>query len=348
MIPVTKPFSPPIEDYQELLLGIWQSNWFTNNVPLVNDLELKLKKHLGLKHLLYTSNGTIAIQIALKALGITKKVITTPFSYVATTSSLVWEGCTPVYVDIDPETFNIDPTEIESAIDRDTEAILATHCFGNPCDIEAIDQIAKKHKLKVIYDAAHCFGTLYKDKSILSYGDASTISFHATKLFHTIEGGAIIVNNEAYRKNSLHMRNFGHNGPEAYYGYGINGKNSEFHAAMGLANMTYIDSILRSRRKQSAVYHDLLSNISEIRFQTIQYSTLYNHSYFPVLFKDENTALNVKSALEKEDIFPRRYFYPSLDKLYGAKNQTCIISRDIASKILCLPVYFELDRTDQD
>lgn len=191
-MPVTKPFSPPIAEYQELLSGIWQRNWFTNNGPLVNDLELKLKKHLDLKHLLYVSNGTIALQIALKALGITKKVITTPFSYVATTSSLVWEGCKPIYVDIDPETFNIDPTKIEDAIDSDTEAILATHCFGNPCDIDAIDRIAKKHNLKVIYDAAHCFGTTYKGKSVFTFGDISTTSFHATKLFHTIEGGGSV------------------------------------------------------------------------------------------------------------------------------------------------------------
>lgn len=265
MIPVTIPFLPPISEYQELIKGIWQRNWLTNNGPLVNDLELKLKKHLGLKHLLYVSNGTIAIQIALKALGITKRVITSPFSYVATSSSLVWEGCTPVYVDIDPETFNIDATKIEAAIDERTEAILATHCFGNPCDIDMIEKVAKKNKLKVIYDAAHCFGTKYKGKSVFAYGDVSTTSFHATKLFHTIEGGAVITQDAELLKKMSYMRNFGHDGPEKFSGVGINGKNSEFHAAMGLVNINFLDSILERRKILSQNYDNLLSNIGAFK-----------------------------------------------------------------------------------
>ena len=283
-MPVTKPFSPPIAEYQELLSGIWQRNWFTNNGPLVNDLELKLKKHLDLKHLLYVSNGTIALQIALKALGITKKVITTPFSYVATTSSLVWEGCKPIYVDIDPETFNIDPTKIEDAIDSDTEAILATHCFGNPCDIDAIDRIAKKHNLKVIYDAAHCFGTTYKGKSVFTFGDISTTSFHATKLFHTIEGGAVFTQDPEVLKNMALMRNFGHSGPESFNGMGINGKNSEFHAAMGVVNLNHPEATILYRLLNRDV-SDLLPDATESELRTAK---LMCHIGQPVKVKHEN------------------------------------------------------------
>ena len=231
MINVTKPFLPEIEEYITYLRGIWDRNWLTNNGPLVNDLELKLKEYLNVKHLLYLGNGTIALQIAIKALGLKGEIITTPFSYVATTSAIVWEGCDPVFADIDKDTFNIDPAKIEQAITDKTTGILATHVFGNPCDIDAIQKIAVKHNLKVIYDAAHCFGTHYKGKSVYNYGDVSTASFHATKLFHTIEGGAVITNNAELLKKMAYMRNFGHETAETFAGVGINGKNSEFHAA---------------------------------------------------------------------------------------------------------------------
>ena len=346
MIPVTKPFSPPIESYQELLAGIWQRNWFTNNGPLVNDLELKLKKHLDLKHLLYLSNGTIAIQIALKALGITKKVITTPFSYVATTSSIVWEGCTPVFVDINPETFNIDPVKIEAAIEHDTEAILATHCFGNPCDIDAIDRIAKKHNLKVIYDAAHCFGTTYKGQSVFAYGDVSTTSFHATKLYHTIEGGAVFTPNPDVLKTMAYMRNFGHDGPERFYGVGINGKNSEFHAAMGVVNLNYVNEILAKRKAQSQMYNQLLSGLL-VQKQKITDGAAFNYAYYPVVFESEEVALKMKAALERSEIFPRRYFYPSLSSLPYTKGTTPLAD-SISTRILCLPLYHELSSLEQE
>ncbi|MDB6130803.1 MAG: DegT/DnrJ/EryC1/StrS family aminotransferase, partial [Verrucomicrobiales bacterium] len=191
MINVSKPFLPPIEEYEHLVKSIWKRNWLTNNGPLVNELELKLKEYLGLNHLLYLNNGTIALQIAIKALGLRGEIITTPFSFVATASTIVWEGCTPVFADIDPHSLNIDPISIEAKITTRTSAILATHVYGNPCEIERIAAIAKKHNLKVIYDAAHCFGTLYEGKSVFQYGDVSTTSFHATKLFHTVEGGAV-------------------------------------------------------------------------------------------------------------------------------------------------------------
>ncbi|MFQ3576752.1 MAG: DegT/DnrJ/EryC1/StrS family aminotransferase, partial [Cytophagales bacterium] len=214
MIQVTKPFLPPENEYLEYIQGIWQRNWLTNNGPLVNELELQLKRKLGLKHLLFLGNGTVALQIALKALEIKGEVITTPFSYVATTSCIVWENLKPVFVDIEPETFNIDPKKIESKITKHTSAILATHCFGNACDINAIEKIAVKHNLKVIYDGAHCFGTNFNGKSIFEFGDISTCSFHATKLFHTIEGGCVVTKDAALTKKMAHQRNFGHNGPE--------------------------------------------------------------------------------------------------------------------------------------
>jgi len=200
MIPITKPFLPPKEEYQKLVEGIWGRNWLTNNGPLVNELEHKLKEYLGVSHMLYTTNGTIALQLAIKALGLKGEIITTPFSYVATTSSIVWEGCKPKFADIDANTLNIDPSKIEAAITENTSAILATHVYGNPCDVDAIQKIAEEHNLKVIYDAAHCFGTTYKGESIFEYGDVSATSFHATKVFHTIEGGAVFTKNSKLLK----------------------------------------------------------------------------------------------------------------------------------------------------
>lgn len=343
MIPVTKPFSPAFEEYQRLIEGIWKRNWFTNNGPLVNDLELRLKEYLNLKHLLYVTNGTVAIQLALKALNITKEVITTPFSYVATTSSLVWEGCKPVFVDIDAETFNIDPKKIEESITEHTQAILATHCFGNPCDVEAIDKIAKKYNLKVIYDAAHCFGTKINGRSIFEWGDISTTSFHATKLFHTIEGGAVFAQDPELIKQLAWRRNFGHNGPEDFHGVGINAKNSEFHAAMGIVNLRYIDEILNSRRTQAGYYNEMFKNASLIK-PTIHQDVEFNHSYYPVVFESEEVLLMVKKELELEEIFPRRYFYPTLSSLNYVDKFETPKADNIAKRILCLPMYFELGK----
>lgn len=341
MIPVTKPFLPPKEEYFKYLEGIWERNWLTNNGPLVNDLELKLKDYLGLNHCLFVTNGTIAIQIALKALNITKEVITTPFSYVATTSSIVWEGCKPVFVDIDPETFNIDPKKIEAAITSDTQAILATHCFGNPCDVEAIYMIARKHNLKVIYDAAHCFGTKYNGESIFKWGDISTTSFHATKLFHTIEGGAVFSQNPNIIKELAWRRNFGHKGLEDFFGAGINAKNSEFHAAMGVINLKYVDAILKSRKSQADAYDKMLKNV-DLKRPKIASNVTFNHSYYPVVFESHDLMMKVKEALDLEEIFTRRYFYPSLSKVNFVESQSTPVSDDIANRILCLPMYFGL------
>ena len=248
MIPVTKSFLPPIENYFEQIKKVYANEWLTNRGKLVLELEEKLKKHLEIDNILITNNGTIPLQIALKLLGNGGEIITTPFSYVATTSSILWENCKPVFVDIHPEYLTIDESKIENAITKKTTCILATHVFGNPCNIEIIEKIAKKYKLKVIYDAAHSFGVEYKNKSIFEYGDVITCSFHATKLFHTGEGGAIFCKNKNLRKKIYYSHNFGHNGPLKFHGLGINGKISELQAAMGLSVLPYIDEILESRK----------------------------------------------------------------------------------------------------
>lgn len=347
MIPVTKPFLPPKAEYIDLVDKIWQRNWLTNNGPLVNDLELKLKAYFDVDHLLFTSNGTVAIQLAIKALNLSGEIITTPFSYVATTSSIVWEGCTPIFADIDPNRLTIDPTKIEDLITDKTTAILATHVYGIPCHIEEIQAIADKHQLKVIYDAAHAFGTTYKGKSLLSYGDISTLSTHATKLFHTIEGGAVITNNPDTLKTLSYMRNFGHDGPEKFHGIGINGKNSEFHAAMGLNNLKYVDRIIDKRKSDSQQYDNWLLDKNLTR-PIIPVHTEYNCSYYPIIFETSEIAIKVFKALEIHEIFARRYFFPSLSTLpYVGQTQTPI-SVDVASRVLCFPLYYDLSKEEID
>ncbi|TNE47792.1 MAG: DegT/DnrJ/EryC1/StrS family aminotransferase [Bacteroidetes bacterium] len=346
MIAVTKPFLPPQEEYEAYIKGIWQRNWLTNNGPLVNELELELKEYLDLKHLLYVNNGTIALQLAFKALDLRGEVITTPFSYVATVSSLVWEGLTPVFVDINPKSLNIDPGKIEAAITPQTSAILATHVYGNPCEVDKIQKIADKHGLKVIYDAAHCFGTRYKGKSIFAYGDISTTSFHATKLFHTIEGGALFTQNPEVLKRIALMRNFGHTGTNTFDELGINGKNSEFHAAMGLVNLRHIEAILNSRKEQWLLYRDLLHNLD---YQPLRLTDPqgYNFSYYPMVLPDEASLEKYMEILNVNYIFPRRYFYPSLNLLPYLGAQSMPVSEDISTRVLCLPMYHDLSPETQ-
>lgn len=346
-INVTKPFLPPFEEYQTYIKKIWKREWLTNNGPLVNDLELKLKEHLDVDHLLFLCNGTIALQIAIRALDLQGEIITTPFSYVATTSSIVWERCKPVMVDICPKTMNIEPKKIEHAITEKTTAILATHVFGNPCDVVAIASIAKKHDLRVIYDAAHAFGTIYKGRSLLVHGDISTCSFHATKLFHTIEGGAVITPNAAILKRMALMRNFGHISVHEFGEVGINGKNSEMHAAMGLCNLKYIKQILHVRHKLSERYRSHLEELP-ISFQEITLETQYNHSYFPIVFETETTLLKVLKLLNLNNVYPRRYFMPSLSELHYVSGQSTPIAEDISRRVLCLPLYHTLSDEEMD
>ena len=347
MINVTKTFLPPFEDYITILKRAWDKEWITNNGELVRELEQQLKAYLGVNNLLFTSNGTIVLQIALKALDITKEVITTPFSYVATTNAILWEGCQPVFVDIDPATLCIDADKIEEAITTDTQAILATHVYGIPCNIEKIQAIADKYKLKVIYDAAHAFGCIYKGKSLLSYGDISTCSFHATKVFHTVEGGAIICNDEELDKKLYLYRSFGHLGDD-YYSIGINGKNSEFHAAMGLVNLKHVHQILEQRKILSEYYTDKLASLN-VRRPLLPHNLVYNYSYYPVIFETESQLLKAINNLKKISVNPRRYFYPSLNRLPFIKNQSVMpFSESISSRVLCLPLYNDLEKKDID
>ncbi len=347
MIQVTKTFLPPQDEYQAILKLAWDAGWITNRGILVNELEAKLKDYLGVKNILATTNGTIPLQIAIKALKLTGDIITTPFSYVATTSAIVWENCNPIFVDIHPEYLTIDETLIEAAITPNTSAILATHVFGNPCDIYAIDKIAKKHNLKVIYDAAHSFGVTYKGTSIFNYGDISTCSFHATKVFHTGEGGALFTNNGKLLDTLFSHHNFGHKTEESIKGIGINAKMSELQAAMGLTVLPYMDEILLKRERIVNTYNKALKN-SDIQTLKIRKDTAWNFSYYPVIFKDEVQLLNIRQHLNKADIFPRRYFYPSLNTINYVAESSCPISESIASRVLCLPLYPDLKPVDQE
>jgi dTDP-4-amino-4,6-dideoxygalactose transaminase len=343
MINVTKTFLPSFEEYTKILKQAWDKAWITNNGILVQELETKLQKFLNVEHLLFCSNGTIVLQMALKAFKITKEVITTPFSYVATTNALLWEGCTPVFVDIDENDFCIDASKIETSITKNTQAILATHVYGMPCNIELIEKIASKYNLKIIYDGAHAFGTKYLDRSLLSYGDIVTCSFHATKLFHTVEGGCIICSEEKLVRELMLMRSFGHISDE-YFSVGINGKNSEFHAAMGIANMPYIETIIEKRRLVSESYDRLLADCNLKLLCYDKEKIKYNYSYYPVVFSSEKDLLNVRTLLAQDNINTRRYFYPSLNTLPFLKNTTsCPISEDIARRVLCLPLYPDLE-----
>lgn len=339
MINVTKTFLPPQTEYNAILKRAWDAGWITNRGALVLELEEKLKVYLNVPNILVTTNGTLPLQIAIKALGLTGEIITTPFSYVATTSSIVWEGCTPVFVDIHPEYLTIDETKIEAAITPRTSAILATHVFGNPCAVYEIEHIAKKHNLKVIYDAAHCFGITYKGKSIFEYGDVSTCSFHATKLFHTGEGGALFTKDGELQKKLFYHHNFGHKGNEDFQGLGINGKMSEPQAAMGLAILPYMETILETRKRVTELYKNIFGGISTMKLRE---ETQWNYSYYPVLFENETQLLSILELLNKENIFPRRYFYPSLNLLPYTDKKPCPISENIASRILCLPLYHNL------
>ncbi|MDR2410766.1 MAG: DegT/DnrJ/EryC1/StrS family aminotransferase [Bacteroidales bacterium] len=337
---VTRSFLPPKEEYIQYISAIYERGILTNQGPLVLELEEKLRRFLGVNHLHYLCNGTVALQLALAALDINEgEVITTPFSYVATISAILWQRCTPVFVDIEPDTWTIDPTRIEAAITPKTKAIMAVHVFGYACAVDTIKAIAEKHNLKVIYDGAHVFGSRLNGKALIEWGDVSMLSFHATKLFHTIEGGACICNDKAISDKIELLKRFGHN-----YGdhqmLGINAKASEFHAAMGLVNLKYVHGIIEARRKISMLYDVLLDDFC-IRPKP-QNSFEYNYAYYPVLFQDETELLKMLKALNEEGIFPRRYFYPSLNTLPYVTGDPCPLSEDIARRILCLPLYVDL------
>ena len=341
MINVTKTFLPPQEEFNILVKRAWDKIWLTNRGELTLELETKLKDYLNIENIIITNNGTIPLQIALKLLGNKGEIITTPFSYVATSAAIVWENCKPVFVDINPEFLTIDETLIEAAITPKTTAILATHVFGNPCHIEAIETIAKKNNLKIIYDAAHSFGVKYKNQSIFNFGDVSTCSFHATKLFHTGEGGAMFCSNAELQEKLFYSHNFGHNGPLDFHGLGINAKISELQSAMGLAVFPYMNFIIEERKKVVEFYNSNL-NFNLTKTIKIRENTNWNYSYYPLIFNSEETLLRVQKALNKENIFPRRYFYPSLNTIKYIKAKKMPIAEATASSIMCLPLYVGL------
>lgn len=348
MIPVTKPFLPPLEEYTKLLEGVWKRQWLTNMGPLASDLEIRLKEYLNVNHLLFVTNGTVALQMAIKALDLQGEIITTPFSFVATTSCIVWENCTPVFVDIDKDSLNIDASNIESSITEKTTAILATHVYGNPCDVIAIEKIAKKHNLRVIYDGAHAFGVKINGQSIFEYGDISTCSLHATKLYHSGEGGLIVTKDKEILKKLSFIRNFGFNGPETFETLGINGKNSEFHAAMGLANFTYIQSIHDRRKALTEYYNEKLKGLRAKRPVWHTEGTL-NYAYYPLVFESEALMLKCMEQLKCYEVFTRRYFYPSLaNTLPYIEKKDFDVTDDIAKRVLCLPLYVDLSLEEID
>lgn len=337
MIPVTKPHLPEMSRYLGYISHCYENCQLTNNGPLVQELKVRLEDYLGVQNLLPVANGTLALQIAYRALGVSGKAITTPFTFVATGSSLKWEGIEPVFADINRETLNLCPEKTKEVLDPDVTALVPVHVYGNPCDVEAFDKIAKEHDLKVIYDAAHAFGVRLDGRSILRWGDAATLSFHATKVFHTAEGGAIVFKKREDYERACRLINFGYEKGEVV-DEGINAKMSEIHAAMGLSMLDEIDVVLKKRREVHRRYYEALKDHFEMPLW--KEGATRNYSYFPVIFPSEDALLQTQQRLNEARIFPRRYFYPSLDALgYGQPGGKNPISRDRASRVLCLPIY---------
>ncbi len=344
MINVTKTYMPSLDEYQARLLRIWAEGQLTNNGKETKELAEKLETFLGVENLELVGNGTLALQLAIKALDLKGEIITTPFSYVATATAIVWEGCQPVFVDIDEKTLCINTDLIERAITEKTCAILATHVYGYPCDVKKIEEIATRHALKVIYDAAHCFGCRFQGKSLLSFGDISTLSFHATKLFHTAEGGAVVCKDAAVAKRVFLMSKFGHIGEDEYLDLGINAKLSELHAAMGLCVLPHVPELIALRRKNAEFYDELLAE-SQIRRPVEPIGLEYNYAYYPVIFHDYQSMMQARSLLINNNIMPRRYFHPSLNTLPYLRQKNiyeCPVSEKITSRVLALPMSHEL------
>ncbi|MDD2283791.1 MAG: DegT/DnrJ/EryC1/StrS family aminotransferase [Paludibacter sp.] len=349
MINVTKTYLPDKRKYQAYVDKIFDSGWITNNGSLVNELERELCRFLNVKHLVLVSNGTLALQVAYKVLGLKNEVITTPFSFVATTSSLLWEHLTPVFADINPDSFNIDVQQVVQKINSTTSAILPVHVFGNACEVEELEKICTAHNIKLIFDAAHAFDVKNEKRNILSYGDASILSFHATKIFHTIEGGAIIFKRKEDYDRAKLLINFGISGYDKVDTVGINCKMNEFQAAMGLAVLSEMKEIADKRKEVWMRYYNRLQSQSKIKLQSINPDFCMNYAYFPVVFQQEEITLNIQRELNKMEIYPRRYFYPSLNKLdYLHGYQPCPVSENLVTRILCLPLFGDLEASVQD
>lgn len=342
---VTMPTLAPLEEVTELMKGIWQTGIMTHNGPLVQRFEKECAEHLGVPSVVSCVNGTIALQLAIRALRLHGEIITTPFTFIATIDSILWENCTPVFVDIDPETFNIDPALIEEKITYHTVGIMPVHVFGNACDIDAIDKIARKHNLKVIYDACHAVGVKYKGKSIFEYGDISVTSFHATKMLNTTEGGGCFTLDKNLDEKLRRIRFFGFENHADIVEDGTNAKMTEVHAAVGIANLKYLDAALADRKRKYELYKKLLSVDPTLKFQRIDYDC--NYSYFPVVFEDEDSLLRAQNKLQENNIFPRRYFYPSVNTFRHLVPYVEMPKSEwLASRILCLPLYYTLAEDD--
>jgi len=345
---VTMPSLAPLEEYSGLLQKVWESGILTHNGPLVQKFERELCSALKLNNIVAVTNGTIALQMAIKALRLKGEIITTPFTWIATISSIIWEGCIPVFADINPETLNIDPNKIEEKITKKTSAIIPVHVFGNPCNVPEIEEIAKQNNLKIIYDAAHAVGSNVKGKSILEFGDISATSFHATKLLNTAEGGGIVTNDVELHAKLKRIRFFGHNDNKEVIEDGFNGKMTEVHAALGLANLKYFKSVLQDRKEKYLYYRENLEKLGSYYFQKSEFGE-QNYSYFPVIFEREKDLLKKETILNRKNIFPRRYFYPSVNvyrKILKPSNLP--ISEDISKRIMCLPLYFNLSYEEID
>ena len=348
---VVKPSLPPLGEFIQYLEKMWESKILTNGGPFHKKLEDELCAYLGINQISLFTNGTIALVTALQALEIKGEVITTPFSFVATSHALLWNGIKPVFVDIDERSLNLDPAMIEAAITPQTTAILPVHCYGHSCDVAAIQAIADRHNLKLIYDAAHAFGVQDGQGSILNHGDLSILSFHATKAFHTFEGGAIVSSDAATKRHIDHLKNFGIEGELSVVAPGINGKMSELNAAMGLLQLKYVGSDIEKRKNIDAIYRKKLNDINGITCLTSSGEVVYNYSYFPVLIRPDFPASrdDVYAALKARRIHPRRYFYPLISDFSMYKNFLSASSKNLpiatraAKNILCLPIYPDLE-----
>ncbi len=348
---VTRPYLPPLEEFIPYLEQIWENKLLTNNGPFHRQLEAALCEYLGVEHLSLFANGTIALVTALQTLRITGEVITTPYSFVATAHSLVWNNIKPVFVDIDPNTCNIDPDKIEQAITPQTTAIMPVHCYGNPCAVERIQQIADIYGLKVIYDAAHAFGVRYKEESLIRHGDLSVLSFHATKVFNTFEGGAIVCPDAKTKQRIDFLKNFGFADEVTVVAPGINGKMSEINAAFGLLQLKHINSALSQRKEIEANYRQALAGVRGIHMLVKPAETQGNASYFPIFIGPEYLLSRdtLYQHLRENNIYARRYFYPLISDfpmyrgLASAQRDNLSVATENASKVLCLPIYPDLD-----
>lgn len=354
---VTSPLLPDLHDFTQMLEDIWESKWITNNGALHKRFEAELANKLGIEHISLFTNGTLPLLTALQALDIKGEVITTPYSFVATTHSLWWNGLTPVFADIDPDTCNIDPQRIEDAITPRTTAIMPVHCYGTPCDTDAIRDIAERHGLKVIYDAAHAFGVERDGRSILDCGDMATLSFHATKVFNTIEGGALICHSQEMKQKIDYLKNFGFANEVTVIAPGINSKMDEVRAAYGLLNLRQIDKAIAHRKKIAEIYRAQLDGIPGLRYMNDIEGVRHNYSYFPVFINESEFGMSrdaVYEALKAENIYGRRYYYPLISQfptyssLPSATERNLPYAHRISSQVICLPIHHEMTKEDTD